>query len=224
MALRKFHCEKCGVEKELEELRIHQEGIHLRKCPKCGELMKAGALPSPPPDPEELSKLRKAVARVKEGIAAQRPDTIMAERKRLYELREEIRKLEAQGPQAETDALLKDAVAEAERVAREIAERERKLAALKAQEEELTGKLRALEEADRYHRQKALEAKLAQLWPGEEELVATLRKWRAKYERAFTEAVQAFNREAQALGWLPPRQPPSLWGLIQRAWHRTSDG
>jgi len=220
MALRKFHCANCGVEKELEELRIPQEGIHLRKCPKCGALMKAGALPSPPPNRKELSKLRKTLDAVWAAIAAQRPQTIEAERLKLAQLREEIAKLKAQSPQADAQALLRDAEAEAAKMAQEIAEKERKLTVLKAQAEELEGKLRILEEADRYHRQKALETKLSQPWPGETELVELLRKWRDKFGPKLEAEVEQFREEARAIGWFPPRQPPSLWELIQRAWSK----
>jgi len=218
--MRKFHCEKCGVEKELEELRISQEGIHLRKCPKCGQLMAPGALPPPPPDQKELTKLRQALEAVREAISAQRPDTIAAERRKLAELRDEIAKLEAQAPTGDVAAIFADVTAEADRLASELRERQNRLTMLKAQEEELTAKLRTLEAADRYHREKALEERLSQPWPGEEELVAALKKWRAKHEKAFTEAVEAFDKEARSLGWLPSRRPPSLHELLVRAWHK----
>ena len=215
-----WHCPKCKIEREFEDGFIKDHGLQVTKCPKCGAWMAKGPLPLEPPDPKELSGLRKALAAVKEAIARQRPDSIASLKAELAQTRAEIAQLREQAaPEPDIEATLRDAVAEAHRLEEELRERESNLAALRKEEEALKARLARLERAEREAKARELEARLHQPWPGEKELADALRKWREKYEGAFKEAVQKWHEEARAVGGVAG-SPPGIDELLRRAWER----
>ena len=212
-----YHCPKCKIEREVEEGFIKDHGLQVTKCPRCGEWMKKGPLPLEPPDPKELGKLRKAVAAVREAIARQRPESIASLKAELAQTRAEIARLQEQAiPEPDTEALLKDALAEAQRLEHELQERKSNLEALRRQEAALTARLASLEKAEREAKARELEARLHQPWPGEKELTDALCKWRIKFEGAFEEAVHEWRREANSMGF--SGYPPGLSELLRRCW------
>jgi len=212
-----YHCSECGIERSFEELVVRERGPQITKCPKCGSWMKKGPLPLPAPDPKELSGLRKALAAVKEAIARQRPEGIEALRAEIAQTRAEIARLREQAaPEPDVEALLKDALAEAQRLEHELQERKSNLEALRRQEAALTARLASLEKAEREAKARELEARLHQPWPGEKELTDALCKWRIKFEGAFEEAVHEWRREANSMGF--SGYPPGLSELLRRCW------
>ena len=213
-----FHCPKCKTEKEFEEGFIKDHGLQVTKCPKCGAWMKRGPLPLEPPDPKELSGLRKALTAVKEAIARQRPDSIASLKAELAQARAEIARLQKQAaPEPDVEAVLKDAVGEAHRLEHELQEREANLAALRKQEEALKARLAGLEKTEKEAKARELEARLHQPWPGEKELVEALHKWRSKYAEVFEEATRQWQEEARAVGGVAG-SPPGIDEILRRAW------
>lgn len=213
-----YHCPKCKIEREFEDGFIKDHGLQVTKCPKCGTWMAKGPLPLEPPDPKELAGLRKALTAVREAIAKQRPGTIEALKAELDKTRVAIAQLQKETlPESDTEALLKDALAEAHRLEQELQEREANLAALRQQEEALKARLARLERAEREAKTRELEARLHQPWPGEKELTEALRKWRNKYEAAFEEATRQWREDARAVGGLAG-SPPGIDEILRRAW------
>jgi len=216
-----YHCPKCKTEKEFEEGFIKDHGLQVTKCPKCGAWMAKGPLPLEPPDPKELAGLRKALAAVKEAIARQRPESIEALKGELTRARAEIARLQEQAaPEPDVEAILKDAVGEAQRLEHELHEREVNLAALRKEEEALRARLASLERAEREATTRELEARLHQPWPGEKELAEALRKWKAKHAEAFEKAVSEWREQARAVGGVAG-SPPGIDELLRRAWEKT---
>ena len=213
-----YHCPNCKIERKFEEGILKERGLELTKCPQCGQWMKRGPLPLEPPDPKELSGLRKALAAVKEAITKQRPDSIASLEAELAQARVEIARLREQAaPEPDVEALLKDALGEAHRLEQELQEREANLEALRKQEQVLKARLASLERAEREAKTRELEARLHQPWPGEKELTDALRKWRAKYAGAFEEAVRQWREDARAVGGVAG-YPPGIDELLRRAW------
>jgi len=213
-----YHCPNCKIERKFEEGILKERGLELTKCPQCGQWMKRGPLPLEPPDPKELSGLRKALAAVKEAITKQRPDSIASLEAELAQARVEIARLREQAaPEPDVEALLKDALGEAHRLEQELQEREANLEALRKQEQVLKARLASLERAEREAKTRELEARLHQPWPGEKELTDALRKWRAKYAGAFEEAVRQWREEARAVGGVAG-SPPGIDEIFRRAW------
>lgn len=213
-----YHCPNCKIERTFDDSLLKERGFELTKCPKCGAWMAKGPLPLEPPDPKELGKLRKAMAAVKEAIAKQRPDSIASLEAELAQTRVEIARLQEQAvPEPDTEALLKDALGEAHRLEQELQQRESNLAALRKQEAALTARLASLDRAEREAKTRELEARLHQPWPGEKELAEALRKWRAKYEGAFEEAVRQWHEQARAVGGVAG-SPPGIDEILRRAW------
>ncbi|MCD6350870.1 MAG: hypothetical protein J7M26_02015 [Armatimonadetes bacterium] len=215
-----YRCPKCKIEREFEEGFIKDHGLQVTKCPRCGQWMAKGPLPLEPPDPKELGKLRKAMAAVREAIARQRPVSIASLKAELAQTRAEIARLQEQAiPEPDTEALLKDALAEAHRLEEELRERESNLAALRKEEEALRARLVSLERAEREATTRELEARLHQPWPGEKELAEVLRKWKAKHAEAFEKAVSEWREQARAVGGVAG-SPPGIDELLRRAWER----
>jgi len=216
-----YHCPNCKIERTFDDSLLKAQGLQLTKCPKCGAWMAKGPLPLEPPDPKELSGLRKALTAVKEAIARQRPDSIASLKAELAQARAEIARLQEQAaPEPDVEAILKDAVGEAQRLEHELHEREVNLAALRKEEEALATRLASLERAEKEVKIRELEARLHQPWPGEKELTGALRKWRNKYEVAFEEATREWHEQARAVGGIAGN-PPGIDELLRRAWEKT---
>jgi len=215
-----YHCPKCRIEREFEDGLLRDRGLELTKCPRCGQWMKKGPLPLEPPDPKELSRLRKALSAVKEAIARQRPERIEVLKGELARTHAEIARLQEQAaPEPDVEALLKDVVGEAKRLEEELREREVNLAALRKEEEALATRLASLERAEKEAKIRELEAQLHRPWPGEKELTEALRKWKAKHAEAFEKAVSEWHEQARAVGGVAG-SPPGIDEILRRAWEK----